>query len=117
MIGNAHPSALGGAAQRNGGNDGGGFDTGKILELVERGLIQGDDVGLVRIFRGGEGKLESERARRIESGIDAQQMQKGLGEERGGDDQDQGERDFGDEQRVAEFGVGVTFAGALAPCF
>ncbi len=75
---------------------------GRSLELVERGLIQGDDVSLVRIFRGGEGKLKSERARRIESGIDAQQMQKGLGEERGGDDQDKGGARFSeDEQRVA----------------
>ena len=69
------------------------------------------------IARAGKREFEHKDAGGIEAGIDFEQVEKCADEQAGGDDENEGERNFGDEQRAADFLAGWSGTGALAAFF
>src|ERR1700736_2913700 len=105
------------AAHGHGTSNASGLDSRNIIQAAENLAINACDTIFVRIARAGKRKFKHENTAGIEAGIDLEQMEKCADEQAGGDDKDERERNFGDEQRAADFLATRSGARALSAFF
>ena len=102
------------AFEREAAGGGGGFDTGNGVEALSAFEGELGDGGSFLKAIAGEGHLHGEDVVGIEAGIDVAERDEGADEQRGADEEDEGEGDFADDQQGAHLALAESGAGAVA---
>ncbi len=114
MFGDGEESVVGFAAERQFGNEAGAYDRGRGLEAVLERVEEGFARLLGVVARRDEGDFGGEHVRGIEAQMNAHQAPETIEEQAGGDQDDDGERDFGDDQGIVGAMLGARIAGSAA---
>ena len=102
------------AFERKAAGEGGDFDAGNGIEALASVVGDLGDAGGLFELVAGEGHFEGEDVAGIKAGVDLAQSNEGADEERGSDEDDQGERDFADDQQGAGLVLAEAATGAVA---